>query len=1297
MAVLRGIFVSENYSAKSISINIFTFLFFIVIFINISIAQVTVFSENFNGSASLPTGWSQVQVSGSDVWTINNGGCYDNGVNNPSSAYSGTRNAYLFSPTSPPSTNTRKLVTPVLDLGGLSNITLKFWEARLKWGVDFDELKVYYKTSSTGSWSLLVTYNSAVTAWTQRTISLPNPSSTYYIAFEGIAKYGYGICIDDVAITATITNDASLSGILVENKKTVKATLKNLGTNTLTGVSLNISINGGTTTTTSWTGTLTTGNSTTITFGNKSFSNGLSNIKAWTSNPNSSGDGNKTNDTTSSKYVLIKQFPYQNSFESVDLGNWIQPTTDNMDWTRYSGKTPSSLTGPSASYDGTYYIYTEASGNTPAYRADIHTVDLELSSITNPYLELWYHMYGNQIGELHVDIDSALTWKNDITTALSGNKGNQWNKMLINLNNYRYLNKIRIRAITGSGFLGDLAIDGFKIIDKPEPNIGSDKIACIGDTLSLAVDTGYGYTFIWKKVGQNDTLGKNNSIKVTSSGNYYVIVSAPFGYAGVDTVNVTFYSLPTADFKVNKETQCYNYNSFQFTNNSSVSYDTLTYFWYLGEKKTSTLKNPSISYTFYDSFLVRLVATSTKGCKDSFDKKVYVFPNTYVSFNIDKNSQCLTGNKFNFTNNSYLVKGTSTYKWFFGDNDSSATIHSNHSYKSSDTFTVLLISTTDKGCVDSNSKLVFVRPLPKSDFIIDDSTQCKKGNLFSLINTSSVKYGSLSSMWYFGDKTTSNVTDPKKSYSSSGTYNIKLINTSNFGCKDSISKTVYIYNQPVAKMTINDSTQCLKGNSIIFNDVSTIISGTINSRRWDFGDASSSTMQNTSKSYQNSNTYQVILKVYSDFGCSDSVVNNIFVYPQPNISYTISKTQQCLSSNYFEFTNSSSVSSGLLFSEWSFGDGNKDLSTNSHHTYTKEGIYNVSLLATTDKSCSDSLVKQVEVYPNPKIAFSMNQRSQCVNTNNYVFTNSSKISSGSLTNYWSFGDSESSSDNSPSHKYQQTDTFYVTLKVVSDKNCTDSLTKSIFVRPVPVPAFSIDDTIQCFVANEFKFTNKSTIKYGSLNYLWEFSDTNTSNMDNPVYSFKNYGTFDVKLIAKSNFNCIDSISSPVYVIAPPKINLGKDTVIKDTSILILDAGSGFVSYYWHDGSSSRYFTVDTSLGEGTYKYWVTVTDSFGCTNIDSIQIKIEKSISLSENPIGKISIYPNPTESNINILFDNVLTEEIVISIKDINGREIISDKIQPDYNKTRHSINLNNLSSGVYLMEISGNTIRNSIKIIKK
>jgi len=44
-------------------------------------------------------------------------------------------------------------------------------------------------------------YTSSISTWTLETINLPNASNNYYIAFEGDAKYGYGVCIDDITVT----------------------------------------------------------------------------------------------------------------------------------------------------------------------------------------------------------------------------------------------------------------------------------------------------------------------------------------------------------------------------------------------------------------------------------------------------------------------------------------------------------------------------------------------------------------------------------------------------------------------------------------------------------------------------------------------------------------------------------------------------------------------------------------------------------------------------------------------------------------------------------------------------------------------------------------------------------------------------------------------------------------------------------------------------------------------------------------------------------------------------------------
>ncbi len=152
------------------------------------------FEEN-----EIPWLWTQETVFGnaSLKWITATG----NGGSNPAAARSGSYNALLKNSTFIP--DVVKLVTPRLDLSGLTNPVLKFWHTQEVWvyeqGADQDKLRVYYKTSAAGNWVLLATYTNSIAEWTEETISLPYASDDYYIAFEGTVQYGYGIALDDVS------------------------------------------------------------------------------------------------------------------------------------------------------------------------------------------------------------------------------------------------------------------------------------------------------------------------------------------------------------------------------------------------------------------------------------------------------------------------------------------------------------------------------------------------------------------------------------------------------------------------------------------------------------------------------------------------------------------------------------------------------------------------------------------------------------------------------------------------------------------------------------------------------------------------------------------------------------------------------------------------------------------------------------------------------------------------------------------------------------------------------------------
>ena len=151
----------------------------------------TLFSEGFEGG-SMPTGWT---TDGPGTWSVGSGD-----YSSSTGAGLGTYNALIKHSTTGDVT---KLITPTIDLSSVTSATLSFMHVQRSWAGDIDELRVYYRTSSTGTWTQLVEYTGAVASWTtEEDIALPNTSATYQLAFEHTDNYGYGVGVDNVIISA---------------------------------------------------------------------------------------------------------------------------------------------------------------------------------------------------------------------------------------------------------------------------------------------------------------------------------------------------------------------------------------------------------------------------------------------------------------------------------------------------------------------------------------------------------------------------------------------------------------------------------------------------------------------------------------------------------------------------------------------------------------------------------------------------------------------------------------------------------------------------------------------------------------------------------------------------------------------------------------------------------------------------------------------------------------------------------------------------------------------------------------
>lgn len=121
---------------------------------------------------------------------------------------------------------------------------------------------------------------------------------------------------------------------------------------------------------------------------------------------------------------------------------------------------------------------------------------------------------------------------------------------------------------------------------------------------------------------------------------------------------------------------------------------------------------------------------------------------------------------------------------------------------------ILTVFNTFNGCTDQDTVTVFVGTRPTPGFNTGPS-QCLNGNSFSFPNTS---IGGATYSWNFGDGNFSSSTSPSHTYTSAGTYPVKLVVTGANGCRDSITRSVTVLPSPAVTVG-NDRAICLGQNA----------------------------------------------------------------------------------------------------------------------------------------------------------------------------------------------------------------------------------------------------------------------------------------------------------------------------------------------------------------------------------------------------------------------------------------------------------------------------------------------------
>ena len=169
----------------------------------------------------------------------------------------------------------------------------------------------------------------------------------------------------------------------------------------------------------------------------------------------------------------VGTFPYFESYES-DLGVWLNVEDNDFIWRRKTGSTTTTGTGPNGGANGSsYYIYTEATNPGNPYKTFLIEASFDFLTSPNPELAFFYHMYGEDMGSLHVDVcDDSGNWHSnlwEISGEQQSSSSAPWKNTIVEMQQFGGQSpvKIRFRGITGDGNKSDMAVDYITITNRP--------------------------------------------------------------------------------------------------------------------------------------------------------------------------------------------------------------------------------------------------------------------------------------------------------------------------------------------------------------------------------------------------------------------------------------------------------------------------------------------------------------------------------------------------------------------------------------------------------------------------------------------------------------------------------------------------------------------------------------------------------------------------------------------------------------------------------------------------------------
>lgn len=864
------------------------------------------------------------------------------------------------------------------------------------------------------------------------------------------------------------------------------------------------------------------------------------------------------------------------------------------------------------------------------------------------------------------------------------------------------------------------------ILLPPAATISGTTTVCLNETpLPEITFTGSGgstpYTFTYTINGGANltvsTSGTDNSVTLSANtnvvGNFvYSLVSVTDGTNATETeigtATISVAPPPTVDFAFNNNDCSATPVQFTATVSGNGPY---TYDWNFGDGTSATSQNPSHIYDAFgcgvSNFTAILTVTDANGCTATRTRTVTVEQRPNLAF-VDLDAQFTPpfdncGNNtvdpeytINVGNASTSTACITSYDiaWGDGTSETNVTFPITHTYANLGSFNMVITGYSDSGCNATESILVKNSSNPIGSIISPGNTV----NLCLPINELGFQIGSWAAnppdttyFIDFGDGVTENYTqddliaaianyDPDnpsaadpfpipheytESSCPSSNYTVTLIISTSCGQTFLTAGPIIILSRPEVDFEY-DSPGCLN-TAIQFTNLTeggygpNCVEQTAHA--WDFGDGTTSTLENPTHIYTAPGTYSVTLTEENFCGVTDPVVKTICIEPELVPAFSVDNNTGCipltvLATDTTDLSQSCGDDTYLwevvytsdfcgLSESWEFTNGTDENSENPSFQFNTAGTY--ELIMTVTNSCGDFTTSEIIEVKRPPTATISPIIDACgtATFNPQVTVDTCAPATDTITYSWSFpGGTPATSDqlDPGSVTYTSVGDYTVTFRVTNACGIT-TVTEDFSVNQLPtITNTDLTQTIcSGILTSEINLTSDNT----NTTFTWSSNNpvglsgfipngtTNTIPAQTLINSTANAVTLIYTVTpeingcvgAPVNFEIIVE-TAPVITTQPLSNELCQNGTADDLSVAF--QGVGTPNYQWYEntvddnttgtpiaGETSPTFTPPTDT-VGTLYYYVVITFSTGgCNEIvsDTASIAVANTTQVDTQPL----------------------------------------------------------------------------------